>query len=430
MINWLSSLWQDYQLRVALKQCQHNKAKTILKQLKSSGKKLSYFASLYKQQLASKNTLAYYRSEITRLTHQLAETKSNSFQLQPHPEFIDYIDRCFQLDRVDCHLIQSTGIDKPVFTDLEIALVDFLTDELNKVPERHRDREIHIALEDLMGLKQGIDPTYSCRLTPHVYFAKYFLDNVYCLYLAWFIIYQQGLLRKNLKILDLAAGVNTSIFSLAILSSSLKRFTSKSIEQVNYYSLEQQANLQYRGLQFWRKYIESFPAPLNTYFRFNTVDLFNYHDYNSKIPQRYFDFIVISHCFFYESESRERLTEIYQQIFQQNLSYDGKVLLIIQGKKLFGAFDLSRSEDINLETELIQQFVSELGLKLNWYKYLSCTDKRINDKKQFYNFAKNNLPAQNYIKDFSKRYLDRPYFSHYAVDDYVILAQPSKPNII
>ena len=430
MISWLSNFWYDYQLKIALKQGKQNKAKGILKQIESSGHKLSYFASLYKQQLANKNSLAYYRSEIARLTRQLAINTPDNFQLQPHSEFINYIDRCFKLNQIDRHLIQSTGIDKPVFTDLEIALVEFLTAELNKVPERHRDRELDKALEDLMGLKKGVDPAYSCRLTPHVYFAKYFLDNVYCLYLAWFTIYQQGLLGKNLKILDLAAGVNTSIFSLAILSSSLNRFSNRSIEQVNYYSLEQQADLQYRGLQFWRKYIESFPTPLNTYFRFNTVDLFDYQHYSSKIPQHYFDFIIISHCFFYESESRERSSKIYQQIFQRNLSYNGKVLLIIQGKKLFNAFDLSATEDINLEAELIQQFVSELGLKLNWYKYLSCTGKRVNDKKQFYNFAKNNLPAQDYMSDFSKRYLAQPYLSHYAVDDYVILAQPLKANNI
>ena len=426
MINWLSNFWYDYQLKIALKQGKQNKAKKIIKHLETSSQKLSCFASLYKQQLINNNSLTYYQEEITRLTHQLAETTSDKFQLQPQPEFINYIYQCFKLNEVDRHLIQSTGIDKPVFTDLEVALVEFLATEFEKIPDEKRDRELTKALEDLMGLKKGIDPTYSCRLTPHVYFAKYFLDNVYCLYLAWFIIYQQGLLRKNIKILDLAAGVNTSIFALAILSSSLNRFSSKSIEQVNYYSLEQQADLQYRGLQFWRRYIESFPIPLNTYFRFNTANLFDYQNYCSKIPQRYFDFIVISHCFFYESELRKRSSKIYQQIFQQNLSPDGRALLIIQGKKLFNAFDLAMAENISLEQELIEKFLEELGLKLDWYKYLSCTDKRISDKKQFHNFAKNNLPAQSYMSDLSKTYLDRYYLSHYAVDDYAILAQPIK----
>ena len=426
MINWLSNFWYDYQLKVALEEGKQNKAKKILKQLETSSKKLSCFASLYKQQLINNNSLAYYQSEITRLTHQLAETKPENFQLQPQPEFINYTYQCFKLNEIDRHLIQSTGIDKTVFTALEIALVEFLTAELKKIPDEKRNRELTKALEDLIGLKKGVDPSYSCRLTPHVYFAKYFLDNVYCLYLAWFIIYQQGLLRKNIKILDLAAGVNTSIFSLAILSSSLNKFSTKSIEQVNYYSLEQQADLQYRGLQFWRRYIESFPTPLNTYFRFNTTDLFDYQNYYNKIPQHYFDFVVISHCFFYELELRERSNKIYQQIFQQNLNHSGRVLLIIQGKKLFNAFDFAMTENISLEQELIEKFLEELGLKLDWYKYLSCTDKRISDKKQFHNFAKNNLPAQSYMRNISKTYLDKHYLSHYAVDDYVILAQPIK----
>ena len=426
MINWLLNFWYDYQLKTALTQGKQNQAKRILKQLEASDKKLSCFASLYKQQLVNNNSLSYYQSEIARLNHQLSETTLEDFQLQPQPEFINYVYRCFKLNEVDPHLIQSTGIDKPAFTDLEITLVEFLTAELNKVPGEKCDRELTKALEDLMGLKKGIDPTYNCRLTPHVYLAKYFLDNVYCLYLAWFAIYKQGQLRKNIKILDLAAGVNTSIFGLAILSSSLNKFSSKSIRQVNYYSLEQQANLQYRGLQFWRRYIECLSPPLNTYFQFQTANLFDYQNYCSRIPQRYFDFIIISHCFFYESELREKARQIYRQIFQHNLSPDGRILLIIQGSKLFNMFDLTMTEDTNLERESIEKFVEELGLKLDWYKYLSCTDKRTSDKRQFYSFAKNNLPPQSYMSDFSQMYFKQHYLSHYAIDDYVILAQPRK----
>ena len=428
MINWLSNYWHNYQLKIALKQGKHSKAKRLLNQLEKSGNKLSYLASLYKQQLVNNNSLAYYQAEVNCLTHQLKEITPDDYHLKPQPEFINYIHQSFKINKIDRSLIQSTGIDKPAFTDLEIALVDFLTTELDKIPGEIRDRELTKALDDIAGLKQGIDPTYSYRLTPHVYFIKYFLDNVYCLYLAWFTIYQQGLLRKNIKILDLAAGVNTSIFSLAILSSSLNKFSSKSIEEVNYYSLEQQPDLQYRGLQFWRKYIESFPSPLNTYFRFNTANLFDYQNYSSKIPKNSFDFIIISHCFFYESEQRSHSSQIYQQIFQANLSPDGRVLLIIQGKKLFNAFDVRVTEDISQEKVVVQMFLEELGLKLDWYKYLSSTEKRTVDKKQFYQFAKNNLPFQKHISRLSKMYLSQHYISHYAIDDYVILAQPLKTN--
>ena len=424
MIDWLSNFWLNYQLKIALKQNKQNKAKKILKQIEASGNKLSWLAALYKQQLQTNNSLTYYQEELTQISDRLKEIAPDSDRLKPQPEFINYIYQCFKLNEIDCSLIQTTGIDKPVFTDLEIALSEFITEEINKVPDEKRDRELNRALEDLSGLKKGIDPLYNCRLTPHIYFILYFIDNIYCLYLAWFLIYQQGLLRENTKILDIAAGVNTSIFSLAILSSSLNRFSSKSIAQVNYYSLERQADLQYRGLQFWRRYIESFPKPLNTYFRFNTADLFDYQNYSNKIPKQFFDFIVISHCFFYESESRERSSQIYRQIFKRNLTPDGRVLLIIQGKKLFNTFDTPMTEDIDRERMVVQMFLEELGLKLDWYKYLSSTNKRIGNKKQFAKYAKNNLPPQEHISNLSKTYLNRGYITHYAVDDYVILASP------
>ncbi len=138
----------------------------------------------------------------------------------------------------------------------------------------------------------------------------------------------------------------------------------------------------------------------------------------------------ISHCFFYESEPRERSSQIYKQIFQQNLSPDGRVLLIIQGKKLFNFFDVSMNEDINQEKTVVQMFLEELGLKLDWYKYFSSTEQRTNNKKQFHKFARENLSPQKQMSNFSKTYLFQHYQSHYAVDDYVILAKPSKTTRI
>lgn len=412
MIDWLTNYWYDYQLKLALQQGRQSQAQRILNRLKKSGIKLSCLASLYQQQVKNNNSLKHYRQEIDFLTHRLAETSTTDNLLSPQPEFINYIHQCFKLQPIDAGMIQATGIDSLVFTELEIALVEFLTTELARVPQELRDHELIKAGEDLNGLKKGRDPSYSYRLSSHIYLISYFLENVYSLYLAWFLIYQSGLLPKNINILDIAAGVNTSIFSLALLASSLNRFSNIFPTRVNYYSLEQQADLQYRGLQFWRRYIESFAQPLNTYFRFKTVDLFEHQQYSSQIPQQFFDLIIISHCFFYESEQRHLSHQIYQKIFQQNLNPDGKILLIIQNKKLFNFFDLAPTEDLNLEQQIITMFLQALGLKLQWYKYLSCTGSRIPHKQKFHQFAQQNLPPQKYLYGLTKTHLDRSYLSH------------------
>lgn len=320
-------------------------------------------------------------------------------------------------------MFQCTGIESQVFTDLELALVDYLETEINKVPKQICCQEIAQAVNDLEGLKQGIDPHYNHRLSSHIYLLKYFLDNIYCSYLAWFLIYQQNLLLRNLKILDLAAGPGTVIFGLALLFSSIKGFFSVQETQIIYYSLEQQADLQYRGLQFWRKYIESLSTPINAYFRFNTIDLFDYDNYAVKLPNHFFDFIVISHCFFYESKQRYDSHQIYRQIFEQNLVEDGYALLIIQGRKLFNMYNILPNENLDEESWLIQSLLEELGLKLQWYKYLTATGTRTPMKQGFAQFAKDNLPPQTHLNVLRKKYLQQKYPSNYAIDDYVILAK-------
>ncbi|MBE9167236.1 hypothetical protein IQ238_06720 [Pleurocapsales cyanobacterium LEGE 06147] len=195
---------------------------------------------------------------------------------------------------------------------------------------------------------------------------------------------------------------------------------------ISYYSLEQQDRLQYLGLQFWRKYIESLPISINAYFRFHTVNIFDYVNYAAKLPEKFFDFIVISHCFFYESQDRYNSHKIYQKIFQNNLAHDGYVLLIIQGRKLFNLFNLYgvfHSEDIEREQMVIQMLLKELDLKLEWYKYLTSTGKRTPSKSNFYQFAYKNLSPQIYLTALQQKYLGQNYTSHYVIDDYVILAR-------
>ncbi len=143
-----------------------------------------------------------------------------------------------------------------------------------------------IALHTLNNnLKIGQDPDYRFSLTPHVYLMKYFLENVYCVYLAWFLIYQDGLLPTKINILDIAAGPGTVAYGLALLLQSSGDFFPISQMHISYYSLEKQDAFQFRGLQFWRRYIESLINPVNAYFRFVTTDFLTWKDQYNNLPK-------------------------------------------------------------------------------------------------------------------------------------------------
>ena len=148
---------------------------------------------------------------------------------------------------------------------------------------------------------------------------------------------------------------------------------------------------------------------------------------NTKInlPTNFFNFVVISHCFFYDPQQRQESHQIYRQIFQHNLQPEGSVLLIVQGRKLFKMYDVLPTEDIVAEREIITQFLQELGLKLEWYQYLSSTGKRT-PVKNFGKFARENLPSQHHLSNLRQQYLQETYVAHYCLDDYVILAKRSE----
>lgn len=250
---------------------------------------------------------------------------------------------------------------------------------------------------------------------------KYFLENVYCSYLAWFLIYKAGLLPKQIKILDIAAGPGTVAYGLALLLQSSNGFFPMPPMHVSYYSLEQQALLQYRGLQFWRKYIEAKKTATNAYFRFDTTSIFHHQSNSEKLPKGFFDFIVVSHCFFYEPQQRIEFHQIYKDIFKSKLATDGYVLLIVQGRKLFTILVPAK---ISCKSKtLLIFFLEELELKLEWYKYITSTGKRKNMGSEFAKFAKENLPEQESINPLKYQYLKQNFPSSYAIDDYVIIAR-------
>ena len=76
-----------------------------------------------------------------------------------------------------------------------------------------------------------------------------------------------------------------------------------------------------------------------------TADIFSSEEKYSNIPKNFFNFIVISHCFFRDNSKRIKANNIYKKIFTNSLSSQGYVMLIIQDKKLFKTYNTYRVED-------------------------------------------------------------------------------------
>ena len=430
MTNLLANWWRSSQFRRALQRGNERQAQRILQKIENSGAKFSWLEQLFKNKLKSEQSLYFYKRELASVSGHLKKTlgqqRNTEYKddlLVPDTKFTQHIRNCFQFIDHDEGKLQCTGIDKRVFNDFESSLADFLKDELNKICPNKRDYELKYAIEDIDKLKDGVDPKYDKKLSPHVYLMKYFLENVYCSYLAWFLIYKAGLLPKQIKILDIAAGPGTVAYGLALLLQSSNGFFPMPPMHVSYYSLEQQALLQYRGLQFWRKYIEAKKTATNAYFRFDTTSIFHHQSNSEKLPKGFFDFIVVSHCLFYEPQQRIESHQIYKDIFKSKLATDGYVFLIVQGRKLFTIFNFSPSEDLVQEQNVIIFFLEEVELKLEWYKYITSTGKRKNMGSEFAKFAKENLPEQESINPLKYQYLKQKFPSSYAIDDYVIIAR-------
>jgi hypothetical protein len=433
LVNW----WRSRQFNAALKQGNERQAKQLLQEIENSGTKLSWLEQLFRKKLQSEQSLFVYKRDLASLSARLKpalqkieelEQKQKFYEndnlLVPNADFIQFIRSSFNFIEHDEYKLQSTGIERHIFDDFEAKLADFLQTELEKIPKDVLDAELDNAIKDIEGLKTGLDPEYSFKLSSHVYLMKYFLENVYCAYIAWFLVYQAGLIRQNLKILDIAAGPGTVAYGLALLLQSNSGFFPMPQMHICYYSLEKQPLLQYRGLQFWRQYVEPKQTATNAYFRFDTADIFDYDSTSQKLPKSFFDFIVISHCFFYEPQRRIDSHAIYKEIFQSNLATGGYVLLIVQGKKIFDAYKVRKTEDISQEKNVIQMFLEELGLRLEWYKYLTSTDKRTSmGGSEFCKFARKNLPEQKYMTPLKHQYLRQKFVSNYVIDDYVILAK-------
>jgi hypothetical protein len=429
LVNW----WRSHRLHRAIVRGNTPLAKQLLHQLETSQANLSLSAQLFKKTLTAERTSRHYRQQIHKLQRQLQSVEHQQFLdvfehpgfVPPDATFIHSISQKFKIVECDAAKLQCTGIYEEIFYDFEYHLSEFIQQELEAIPPDKLPIYLSEALEDIEGLKRGIDPQYRFKLTPHVYFMKYFAENVYCTYLAWFLIYQSGLLPKTINILDIAAGPGTVAYGLALfLQSSQGVLPNPEAFHVSYYSLEQLNNFQYRGLQFWRRYLETQARAVNAYFRFDTGDLFEFDDKLSKIPPSFFDFIIISHCIFANPEKRAIAYQVYREIFEKSLKAGGYVLLIVQGTKLFKVNNQVQTEDIHQEKTIITDFLEELGLKLEWYKYVTSTGKRTYIP-NYGDYAKKYLPVKKYISPLMQKYLGVPFESNYSLDDYIILGKRS-----
>ncbi|MGJ5628162.1 photosystem II assembly protein [Nostoc sp. CALU 1950] len=422
IVNW----WRSQQFKSSLKRGDIRRAVQLLQEIQKSGARFSWLEKLFTDKLQLERYSQEYKRQTETLSKQITEAsqQKDDLILIPDEEFVKYIYKVFNLIQHDEYKLQSTGIDERIFDDFESSLVEYLKEEFSKIPDKQLFVKLEDALEDINNLKIGQDPDYRFSLTPHVYFMKYFLENVYCIYLAWFLIYQDGLLPSKVNILDIAAGPGTVAYGLALFLQSSSGFFHIPQMHISYYSLEKQDAFQFRGLQFWRRYIESRLTTVNAYFRFVTTDIFNWKTQSNNLPKDFFDFIVISHCFFIDKAKRVEAHNTYKQIFATSLKISGYILLIVQDKKLFKIYDAYQIENQEQEKNVVDKFLAELGLELVWYKYLTSTGSRTSlSGAEFGKFAREKLPKQLYMSPILQQYFGQKHQSCYTLDDYVILAK-------
>jgi hypothetical protein len=434
MINLFKNWWRSYQFSSALKGKKFKLAEKIFQEIQKSDANLSILESLYLENQRLISSLDIYKKETLGLRKRVSEihesqnlvalpvtTKLANDIIEVDSEIVRFIchETKFKFESGDTEFLQFKGIDNEVFDELESKLAHYINRHLNHC---NLD-EIRLAYQELKKVKSGKDPDYSYPLIEYVYLLEYFLDNTYCSYLAWFLIYRSGKLKNNLKILDVAAGHGTMLYGLAGLIERLHKNGLETSMHINYHALEQQDLFLKTGLEFWQEYTSDNHPSSNTFWRLDSSNLFDYYKQKAdNLPVDFFDFIVICHCFFWDAYQRATSTQIYADIFQKHLAKDGYVVLIIQASKLFSLFD-ERRKTKETEFAIIQDFIDSFSLKLVWYKRVDSTAQREKMNVNLNQFAKDNLPLQKYISPIRKNLFDLRFDGNYILDDYIILAQ-------
>ncbi|MGC9505180.1 hypothetical protein [Baaleninema sp.] len=249
MIEALVRWYRSQQLRWLLMRGNRRDAAKQFKKIRGSKTSLSWWERLFEDWLTLQQQSLDSQQQLTALrrqVRQLQQAQRNT--LVPDAEISRFVTDAFALQDIDTGMIQCTGIDREVFEQLERQLADYLTSEFERYRTNGLEDKLEEAIEDLEGLKKGIDPSYSSVLSPQIYFLKYFLENVYSLYLAWFFVYKNQHLPTDFKLLDIAAGPGTTLFGLSLLLQRLTRSSGSTPPpvRISYASLEKQEMLQYR----------------------------------------------------------------------------------------------------------------------------------------------------------------------------------------
>ena len=223
MINFFNNWWQLEKIKQAIRRQNFSQAEKLIRFRQQQKIKPSLLEQLFLQNLNLQEKIETKNRQLLSLEPIL---KLSQKSIKPNQDFITYIKNCFKLIDHDHFKLQCTGIDAKVFESLEISLVDYLITEINdkKLSQNQLKIEFQKAQKDLKKLKQGNDPDYDQKFSSYVYLIQYFLDNIYCNYLAFFLIYRSGYFNDQLKILDIAAGPNTMLFGLNLFTQSLSDF--------------------------------------------------------------------------------------------------------------------------------------------------------------------------------------------------------------
>lgn len=445
MNNIFAFWWQSQQFRSTLQRQQFQQARQILLNIQRSGAKFNLLEKQFYQNLLLQDELNETKRELATIRQnytQLSESQSDvtapkiklktdtalnqrspvlSSTLAADEKLSKWIYQTFKLEQIDHVLWQCQGIDSSPFQALDQIIYNVLGKKLN--PEM-KDTILR-AHQELKSLGSGKDPDYSIPNLEYAYFLEYFLDNVYASYLAWFFIYDSNCLKPQAKILDVAAGPGTVLFGLTAFLQTLQEQTTKQNLSkppdfhISYHFQEQQKSLQTIGLETWQEFTRKNTLAQNTYWRIDTSDLFGYaHKNQSPLPQNFYDFIVISHCFFWDAQARDTAYQVYSRLCHDHLAPDGYALFVIQQSKFFNLCNINYPNAKD-ELRVIDEFCRRLKMQLVWCRALNSMGCRGKSPK-FTEITKT-LPPQSKITSLLKKYTDRRYPKEFLLDDYLIL---------